>query len=66
MNQPKMPCRDGSTHFVFEPIEFLARLALLVPRRGGNLVRYRGILVPNAKHRSAVVPDLSQPTQCAT
>lgn len=25
--QPKTPYRDGTTHFVFEPIEFLARLA---------------------------------------
>ena len=39
------PYRDGITHFVFEPIEFLARLAALVPRPRG---RYHGILAPNA------------------
>ncbi len=58
--QLKTPYRDGTTHFVFEPIEFLARLAALVPRPRGNLVRYHGILAPNAKHRSAVVPNPSQ------
>jgi len=58
------PYRDGTTHFVvFEPIEFLARLAALVPRPRGNLVRYHGILAPNAKHRSAVVPNSSKRTR---
>ena len=40
--QLKIRYRDGTTHFVFEPIEFLARLAALVPRPRGNLVRYHG------------------------
>jgi len=48
---------------VFEPIEFLARLAALVPRPRGNLVRYHGILAPNAKHRRAVVPNSSKRTR---
>ncbi len=61
--QLKTPYRDGTTHFVFEPIEFLARLAALVPRPRGNLVRYHGILAPNAKHRSAVVPSSSRRTR---
>ena len=61
--QLKTPYRDGTTHFVFEPIEFLARLAALVPRPRGNLVRYHGILAPNAKHRSAVVPNPSRRTR---
>ena len=58
--QLKTPYRDGTTHFVFEPIEFLARLAALVPRPRGNLVRYHGILTPHAKHRSAVVSNPSR------
>jgi hypothetical protein len=58
--QLKTPYRDGTTHFVFEPIEFLARLAALAPRPRGNLMRYHGILAPNAKHRSAVVLTPSQ------
>ena len=40
--QLKTPYRGGTTHFVFEPIEFLARLAALVPRPRGNLIRYHG------------------------
>jgi len=48
---------------LFEPIEFLARLAALVPRPRGNLVRYHGILAPNAEHRSAVVPNSSKRTR---
>ena len=61
--QIKSPYRDGTTHFVFESIEFLARLAALVPRPRGNRVRHHGILAPNAKHRSAVVPNSSKRTR---
>ncbi len=35
----KTPCRDGTTHVVFELLDFIARLAALVPRppsRGGT------------------------------
>ena len=52
----KTPYRGDTTHFVFAPLDFLARLAALVPRPRGNLVRYHGILAPNARHRSRVVP----------
>jgi hypothetical protein len=30
----KTPYRDGTTHVIFEPLDFLARLASLVPARG--------------------------------
>jgi hypothetical protein len=30
--QLKAPYRDGTTHVVFEPLDFLARLAALVPK----------------------------------
>ena len=39
----KTPYRDGTTHVVFEPLDFLAKLAALVPRPRANLVRYHGI-----------------------
>jgi len=32
--QLKTPYRDGTTHVVFEPVDFIARLAALVPSRG--------------------------------
>ena len=36
----KTPYRDGTTHVIFEPLDFLARLAALVPSPGVNLTRY--------------------------
>lgn len=38
------------------PLEFLQRLAALVPRPRLNLIRYFGVLAPNAKWRGQVVP----------
>ena len=50
------PFRDGTTQFLFEPLDFLARLAALVPRPRSHLVRYHGLLAPNARYRRLVVP----------
>jgi hypothetical protein len=36
----KQPFRDGSTHVVLEPLDFMARLAALVPRPRLNLTRF--------------------------
>jgi hypothetical protein len=36
----KQPFRDGSTHVVLEPLDFIARLAALVPRPRLNLTRF--------------------------
>jgi len=52
----KRPFHDGTTEFVFEPLDFLARLAALVPRPRSHLLRYHGVLAPNARHRRLVVP----------
>ncbi len=52
----KHPFKNGTTHFIFEPLEFLAKLAALVPRPRANLTRYHGVLAPNAKYRNLVVP----------
>lgn len=38
--QLKTPYRDGTTHVFFEPMDFLARLAALVPRPRVNLTRW--------------------------
>jgi len=48
--------RDGTTHIVFEPLEFVAKLAALVPPPRFHLVRYHGILGPCASERDRVVP----------
>ena len=46
---------DGTTHLVFDPVEFLGRLAVLVPRPRINLILYHGVLGPRAAWRRAVV-----------
>jgi hypothetical protein len=38
-----------------EPLEFMERLAALVPRPGLHLIRFHGVLAPNAKMRSKIV-----------
>ena len=52
----KTPYRDGTTHVIFEPLDFIAKLAALVPKSRANLTRYHGVLAPNSKHRIAVTP----------
>ncbi len=52
----KRPFRDGSTHVVLEPLDFMARLAALVPRPRLNLTRFHGVFAPNFKHRAHIVP----------
>ena len=53
----KTTWRDGSTHLVMSPLEFLQRLAALVRRPRLHLIRFHGVLAPNAKLRSLVVPQ---------
>jgi hypothetical protein len=43
--QLKTPYRDGTTHVIFNPLDFLARLAALVPRPRVNLTRFYGVFV---------------------
>jgi len=47
---------DGTTHVVLSPMEFMGRLAALVPRPGINLTRVHGVFPPNSKLRKHVVP----------
>jgi hypothetical protein len=55
--QLKTPYRDGTTHVIFEPLDFMARLAALVPRPRANLTRFHGVFAPNSKHRALVTPS---------
>jgi len=54
----KTPWRDGTTHLVMSPLEFMQRLAALVPRPRLHLIRFHGVLAPNAKLRVLVVPQV--------
>jgi Putative transposase/Transposase zinc-binding domain len=52
----KTPWSDGTTHLILSPMELIEKLAALVPPPRVNLVRYHGILAPNAKNRDKIVP----------
>ena len=52
----KTPYRNGITHIVMTPMEFMQRLATLVSRPRLHPMRFHGVLAPNAKLRSQVVP----------
>jgi hypothetical protein len=53
------PFRDGTTHMVFTPEDWLARLAALVPRPRAHLTRYHGLFAPNCRLCARVVPSPS-------
>jgi hypothetical protein len=52
----KTPYRDGTTHVSFEALDFLSRLAALVPNPGVNLTRYHGVFAANHRLRAQIVP----------
>src|SRR5213592_2103865 len=52
----KRPWSDGTTDLVFEPQDFIAKLAALVPAPRVHLTRFHGILAPAAKWRPLIVP----------
>jgi len=52
----KTPYRDGTTHVIFEPVDFIAKLAALVPKPRVNLTRFHGVFAPNSQHRARVTP----------
>ena len=52
----KNPWRDGSSHVIFEPLDFIARLAALIPKPRVNLTRFHGVFAPNSNHRALITP----------
>lgn len=54
--QLKTPYHDGATHVIFEPLDFMARLAALVPKPRVNLTRFHGEFAPNSHHRARITP----------
>ena len=52
----KTPYRDGTTHVIFEPLDFIARLVALVAKPRVNLTRFHGVFAPNSAHRARVTP----------
>jgi hypothetical protein len=51
----KTPYRDGMTPIVMSPLEFMQRLAALVPRPRLHLIRFHGVLAPNARLRAEII-----------
>lgn len=57
----KRPWRDGTDHAIFEPEDFIARLAAMVPKPRAHLIRFSGVLAPAARWRAAIVPGYGPP-----
>jgi hypothetical protein len=47
---------DGTSHLIVSPHELLEKLSAIVPPPRSNTTRYHGVLAPNSKLRSQVVP----------
>lgn len=47
---------DGTSHLMFSPLEFMEKLAAIIPQPRFHMTRYHGCLGPNAKIRSLIVP----------
>jgi len=52
----KTPWHNGTTHVIFEPLDFISKLVSLVPKPRVNLTRFHGVFAPNSKHRAQVTP----------
>jgi hypothetical protein len=55
--QLKTAYRDGTTHVLLEPLDFLARLAALVPPPRAHLTRYHGVFAAASASRAAIAPS---------
>lgn len=53
----KTPYRNGTTHEIFEPLDFMVKLAALVPKPRVNLTSFHGVFAPNSKRRVQVTPS---------
>ncbi|MFT5839337.1 MAG: hypothetical protein ACI9UT_001840 [Flavobacteriales bacterium] len=56
MLQIKTSYRDGTTHVIFEPLDFIARLAALVPKPRVNITRFHGVFASNSRHHVIITP----------
>lgn len=52
----KTPWEDGTHQIVVSPLELIEKLAALVPPPRIHLIRYHGVLAPNAADRALIVP----------
>jgi hypothetical protein len=57
---------DGTSHLLFSGLEFIEKLAALVPPPRIHLTGFFGCLAPHAKIRSLIVPKKEEPPTPAT
>lgn len=50
------PYTDETTHVIFKLLEFIPKLAVLVPKLRVNLTRFHGVFALNSKQRIDVTP----------
>ena len=51
----RKPRKNGTTHLVMTPVQFLARIASIIPPPRFPLQRFSGVLAPNSAWRPAVI-----------
>jgi hypothetical protein len=52
----RKPRRNGATHLVMTPVQFLARISALIPPPRYPLVRFSGVFAPRSPWRAGIVP----------
>ena len=52
--QLKTPWRDGTSHLLFTPSEFIEKLAAITPPPRAHLVRWAGVFAPNSPFRKEI------------
>ena len=51
---------DAPRRLHLSPMQFLGRIAALIPPHRSHLVRYHGVFAPHSKHRARIVPNHSK------
>ncbi len=52
----RRPWRDGTTHFLFDPLTFIERLAALIPGPREHQLTRHGVLAPASSWRESILP----------
>jgi hypothetical protein len=60
----KTPWRNGTTHVEFEPVDFIAKLAALVPPPCAHLTRFHGSFAPERQPARAAHALGARPAAC--
>lgn len=55
----KTPYRNGTTHVLFEPLDFISKLVALIPMPRVNLTRFHGVFAPHNRYRAIITKSCS-------